>query len=220
MPEWPVTKAAFYWFSCILTWDMTIFRGQAAEAQSSSYCYSTQRHTVKDNYRHYCARRPKYPYYWRGKGGKVSTPSSRNQKIHRTTRVKVIPILIGALGTISGNGKVSHVRLSLPDIFGRARTVVSHPWYCPYLAESVMSLSCRISAETWLRIPRKRTGEDHTIIIIIKLCARSVFLHLWNGSCLSELLKKMLLLLTLYSPFPFQLGRCRYWNSKINDKAN
>ena len=105
MPEWPVTKAAFYWFSCILTWDMTLLRGQAAEAQSSSYCYSTQRHTVKDNYRHYCARRPKYPYYWRGKGGKVSTPSSWNQKIHRTTRVKVIPIPIGALGTISGNVK-------------------------------------------------------------------------------------------------------------------
>ena len=29
-----------------------------------------------------------------------------------------------------------------------------------------MSLSCGIAAETWLRIPRKRTGEDHTLIII------------------------------------------------------
>ena len=46
------------------------------------------------------------------------------------------------------------------------RPVVSHPWYCPYLAYSVMSLSCGIAAETWLRIPRKRPGEDHTIIMV------------------------------------------------------
>ena len=46
------------------------------------------------------------------------------------------------------------------------RTIVSHPWYCPYLAESVMSSSCRIVAETWLRIPTKRTGEDYAIIIM------------------------------------------------------
>ena len=46
------------------------------------------------------------------------------------------------------------------------RTVVSHPWYRPYFAESVMSLSCGIAAETWLRIPRKITGEDHTIIMV------------------------------------------------------
>ena len=45
-------------------------------------------------------------------------------------------------------------------------TVFSHPWYCPYLAVSVMSLSCGIGVETWLRISRKGTGEDHTIIII------------------------------------------------------
>ena len=29
-----------------------------------------------------------------------------------------------------------------------------------------MSLSCGIGVETWLRISRKGTGEDHTIIII------------------------------------------------------
>ena len=44
-------------------------------------------------------------------------------------------------------------------------TVVSHPWYCLYLVESVMSLSCWIDAEKWLRIAKKRTGKDHTIII-------------------------------------------------------
>ena len=44
-------------------------------------------------------------------------------------------------------------------------TVVSHPWYCLYLVESVMSLSCWIDAKTWLRIAKKRTGEDHKIII-------------------------------------------------------
>ena len=46
------------------------------------------------------------------------------------------------------------------------RTLVSHPWYCPYLVKSLMSLSRGIAAETWLRIPRKKTGEDHTLIII------------------------------------------------------
>ena len=29
-----------------------------------------------------------------------------------------------------------------------------------------MSSSCRIVAETWLRIPTKRTGEDYAIIIM------------------------------------------------------
>ena len=36
-------------------------------------------------------------------------------------RAKVIPIPTGLLGTISGNGKVWCVRLSLPDIFGSAQ---------------------------------------------------------------------------------------------------
>jgi len=76
---------------------------------------------------------------------------------------------MGALGTISGNGKGLVCKVESTRYFWK-RTVVSYPWYCPYLAESVMSLSCGISAETWLRIPRKRTGEDHTTIII-NLCA-------------------------------------------------
>ena len=42
-------------------------------------------------------------------------------RIHRTTRVKVIPIVIGALGAISGNGKAWYWRLRLADIFGSAQ---------------------------------------------------------------------------------------------------
>ena len=42
-------------------------------------------------------------------------------RIHRTTRVKVIRIVIGALGTISGNGKAWYGRLRLADIFGSAQ---------------------------------------------------------------------------------------------------
>ena len=33
----------------------------------------------------------------------------------------IIPIMIGALGTISGNAKAWYGRLSLPDIFGSAQ---------------------------------------------------------------------------------------------------
>ena len=33
----------------------------------------------------------------------------------------IIPIMIGALGTISGNAKAWNGRLSLPDIFGSAQ---------------------------------------------------------------------------------------------------
>ena len=43
----------------------------------------------------------------------------------------IIPIMIGALGTISGNAQAWYGRLSLPGIFGSARAVVSHPWDCP-----------------------------------------------------------------------------------------
>ena len=43
----------------------------------------------------------------------------------------IIPIMIGALGTISGNTKAWYGRLSLPDIFGSTCVVVSHPWDCP-----------------------------------------------------------------------------------------
>ena len=47
--------------------------------------------------------------------------------------------------------------MNLPDIFESAQL--------SYLVESVMSLSCWIDAETWLRIAEKRTGENHTMII-------------------------------------------------------
>ena len=87
------------------------------------------------------------------------------KRIHRATRVTVIPIMISLEECMAWYGK-----LSLPDIFWKWR-VVSHPWYCSYLAESVVSLSCGYFAETWLRLPSKyqRTGEDHSIIIIIMM---------------------------------------------------
>ena len=59
----------------------------------------------------------------------------------------IIPIMIGALGTISGNAKAWYGALSLPGIFGSALAVVSHPWDCP-LQKVFMSLSCGIAAET------------------------------------------------------------------------
>ena len=40
----------------------------------------------------------------------------------------------------------------------------SAPGRCQPILQKVLCL-CGIAAETWLRIPRKRTGEDHTIII-------------------------------------------------------
>ena len=43
----------------------------------------------------------------------------------------IIPIMTGALGTVSGNAQAWYGRLSLPGIFGSARAVVSHPWDCP-----------------------------------------------------------------------------------------
>ena len=48
------------------------------------------------------------------------------------------------------------------------RTVVSHPGYCSSLAESAMYLRSAIASDTWLKIHRKRTGEDHTIKIIYR----------------------------------------------------
>ena len=43
------------------------------------------------------------------------------RRIHGATRVTMIPIVVGALGTISVNAKASYRRLSLPDIFGSAQ---------------------------------------------------------------------------------------------------
>ena len=70
----------------------------------------------------------------------------------------VIPTVIGVLGTTSKNTKAWYERLSAPDVFGSGQLSAN-------LAK-VLCL-CGIAAETWLRIPRKRTGEDHTIIINI-----------------------------------------------------
>ena len=63
--------------------------------------------------------------------------------IHRAKRVTVKPTVIFPLGTISGNAKAWYGRLSLPNIFGNAPLSGT----APYLAESVMSISCGISAE-------------------------------------------------------------------------
>ena len=43
------------------------------------------------------------------------------KRIRSTTRVKVILIVIGSLGTMSGNGKAWYGRLNLADIFGSAQ---------------------------------------------------------------------------------------------------
>ena len=56
----------------------------------------------------------------------------------------IIPIMTGALGTISGNAKAWNGRLSLPDIFGSAQC---QPSLGLPIAESVMSLSFGIVAE-------------------------------------------------------------------------
>ena len=64
--------------------EIWLFYAQAAKAQSSRYYCSIQRYVGVDNYRHCCT-------------------SGLDQNIHRATRVKVIPVVIVALGTISGN---------------------------------------------------------------------------------------------------------------------
>ena len=43
------------------------------------------------------------------------------KRVHRATKVTVIPIVIGALGTILKNAKAWLRRLSLPYIFGSAQ---------------------------------------------------------------------------------------------------
>ena len=54
--------------------------------------------------------------------------------------------------------------LNLPDILGSAQ--LSAILGTAYILQKV-SLSCWIDAEKWLRIAKKRTGKDHTIIINI-----------------------------------------------------
>ena len=41
------------------------------------------------------------------------------KRVHRASKVKVIPIVIGTLGTVSRNAKSWHVKLiDIPDIIG------------------------------------------------------------------------------------------------------
>ena len=82
--------------------------------------------------------------------------------------IVITTVVIGALGTILGecNGLVRKVESTTADIFGSAQ-LSPILGYCSYLAEKVMSLRYGIVAETWMRISRKRTREDHTLIMII-----------------------------------------------------
>ena len=75
----------------------------------------------------------------------------------------IIPIMIGALGTISGNAKAWNGRLSLPDIFGSAQlSAILGTAHCRKCYVSKLWDCC------WgMTVPRKRTTEDHIIIIII-----------------------------------------------------
>ena len=84
------------------------------------------------------------------------------KRILRAKRVTVLPILTGALRTISGYTKAGNGRLSLPNIFGSARLSAVLG-----TAHILRKVSCVYAAGLLLRIPRKRTGEDHTIIIIL-----------------------------------------------------
>ncbi|XP_063584642.1 uncharacterized protein LOC134762202 [Penaeus indicus] len=46
------------------------------------------------------------------------------KRIHRASKVTVIPIMIGALGTIAKNAKTWHGNLAIPDIVGSAQLSV------------------------------------------------------------------------------------------------
>ena len=119
------------------------FYGQADEAQSSRYNCSTQRHTGVDNYRHCCASGPKYPYYWIGK---VSKPNPRNEKNPQSQESDSIThrdwCTLNYLGVYKGR----EWEVESSRYFWK-RTVISRPWYCPYLEESFTCLSCGITAE-------------------------------------------------------------------------
>ena len=43
------------------------------------------------------------------------------KRIHRASKVTVLPIVIGALGTISKNAKSWHEKLKIPDMVGSAQ---------------------------------------------------------------------------------------------------
>ena len=75
----------------------------------------------------------------------------------------IIPIMIGALGTILGNAKAWYGALSLPSI------LEVHVQLSAILG-TAHCRKCYVS-KLWdccgdMTVPRKRTGEDHMIIII------------------------------------------------------
>ena len=81
-----------------------------------------------------------------------------------------IPVVIGALETISKNANAWPGRLSLPDAFGSAQKSAMI---------QVLLISCgkcfvsklRKASMSWLRIPRKyqRIEEDYIIIITVTI---------------------------------------------------
>ena len=61
----------------------------------------------------------------------------------------VIPIVIGALGTVSRNAKSWHGKLDMQSRHRWKYTVVGHPWNSSHIEESAVSLSkLREVAET------------------------------------------------------------------------
>ena len=63
------------------------------------------------------------------------------KRIHRASKVTVIPIGTVALGTISKNAKSWHEKLKMPDIVGSAQ-LSANPWNSSHIAESAVFLSC------------------------------------------------------------------------------
>ena len=62
------------------------------------------------------------------------------KRVHRAPKLTVIPIMIGALGTILKNAKAWLRRLSLPDIFGSVQ--LSAILGTAHILRKVLSLSC------------------------------------------------------------------------------
>ena len=63
---------------------------------------------------------------------------------------------------------------------------------CQPICQKVSCL-CGIAAETWLRIPRKRTGEDHKII------TNTIYLKIEQLSVLTS--ANYFLLMVIYYPY-------------------
>ena len=93
---------------------------------------------------------------------KYQTLALEIKRILRAKRVTILPIVTGALPTISGYTKAGNGRLSLPDIFGSAQLSAILG-----TAHILRKVSCVSAAGLLLRIHRKRTGEDNTIIMMI-----------------------------------------------------